>query len=206
MTEKKNAYDGLIEEYDKYYTDKPGRWKSDKRNRFAEKIIRKHTSSPGVILDVGCGNGHTIAHFQRAFPEAALHGIDLSPVACEIAWKETGARIWSGSIEEYSPGFGFDLILCMGTAEHFLDVGLGLEAMRTLLEPGGFVYLEVPNNLSYSRGRKGYRRLKKGSRQMEWHLPRHDWVKLVQGAGFAVVETVRGPSKTWEYIWVLNQD
>jgi SAM-dependent methyltransferase len=190
----------LVEEYDAYYTANPGKWAAVARVKFAWKATRH--LAPTSILDVGCGNGHALEYFKGRYPEADLFGIDLSPVACDLAYKRSGAHIENVFIEDYRPGRKFDLVLCLGTAEHFTDPLAGLQAIRELV--GGRFYLEIPNCLSYSPGEDGYRRLAFGSRQMEWHWPRSRWEKAIKEAGFAIEESLVGLSPSWEFVWILR--
>ena len=197
--------DTLITEYDNYFKDNPGKWTGLKRNRFAAGVVTEHISNPKRILDVGCGNGHTLKHFKRVYPDAKLYGLDISPVACKIASDNVRrATILTGFIEDFDMGCQFDLILCMGVAEHFQDIEAGFAAMKRLLSKRGLLYLEIPNCLSYSPGDAGYRRLSVGSHQMEWHLSRLVWETIISQCGFEVVQSYTGERPSWEFVWVLK--
>jgi trans-aconitate methyltransferase len=193
----------LVKEYDAYFTAEPGKWVSDRRNEYAVKAIECFNKNPVSILDVGCGNGHTLLAMQKRFPDAVLHGMDISPVACEIASKNvSGAGILNIFVEDCEITFTNDVVLCMGTAEHFVDPNAGLLALRRFTT--GILYLEIPNNLKYSPGDEGYRRLSCGSRQMEWHLKRDTWEKMIKQAGFEIVASYTGHKPSWEFIWILR--
>lgn len=197
----------LIKEYDDYFTENPGKWTGAKRNRFAEQVLSQIPIKPRAVLDVGCGNGHTLKHFREVYPQADLYGMDLSPVACSIARSNVkGSTIINTFVEDFgqAPSLYFDLILCMGTGEHFLDLTAGFKALRNLLTQEGYLYLEIPNCLSYSPGKKGYRRLSVGSEQMEWHLPRSAWEDHIHASGFRIVKAVTGKHPAWEFVWVLQ--
>ncbi len=197
--------EALITEYDEFFTKNPGKWTGDKRNRFAAGVVTEHITNPKRILDVGCGNGHTLKHFRRVYPDANLHGLDISPVACRIASNLVKrATIATGFVEDFDLGCQFDLILCMGVAEHFMDIEAGFAAMKRLLSKRGLLYLEIPNSLSYSSGEPGYRRLSVGSRQMEWHLSRPVWETIIRQCGFEVVQAYTGEHPAWEFVWVLR--
>jgi SAM-dependent methyltransferase len=198
----------LITEYDKYFKDNPTKWANKtglRRDRLAAGIITEYINKPKRIVDVGCGNGHTLKHFGRVYPEAKLYGLDISPVACKLASLNVRrATIATGFVEDFELGFTFDLILCMGVAEHFQDIELGLRAMKRLLSKKGALYLEVPNNLNYSVGEAGYRRLSVGSRQMEWHLSRLVWEDIIRLCGFEIIRAEKGDHPAWEFVWMLK--
>lgn len=195
----------LVTEYDDYFKENPAKWTGLKRNRFAAGVITEYLNKPKRILDVGCGNGHTLKHFKRVYPDAKLYGLDISPVACKIASDNVrGSTIATGFIEDFDMGCEFDLILCMGVAEHFQDIEAGFAAMKRLLSKKGVLYLEIPNCLSYSPGEAGYRRLAGGSRQMEWHLSRPVWETIISQCGFEVVQSVTGDHPAWEFVWILR--
>lgn len=196
---------GLIEEYNNYYRMDPTKWTGNRRNRFAGNVTRELIKKPKNILDVGCGNGHTLKYFKRVYPGTKLYGLDLSPVACKIASDNvSGATIVEGFIEDFDLGCQFDLILCMGVAEHFLNIEAGLRSIKNLLSKRGVLYLEIPNCLSYDPGDEGYRRLSVGSHQMEWHLKRETWETIIHKCGFEIVQSFTGERASWEFVWGLK--
>ncbi|MBI2240482.1 MAG: class I SAM-dependent methyltransferase [Magnetospirillum gryphiswaldense] len=94
------------------------------------------------VIDLGCGIGaltahaagqgacasgydsdhHAIAFGREVFPAACLHVGDPPPSAS-----------------------GCDLLLLSHVVEHLPQVELSVTAMLSLLRPGGFVFIEVPN-------------------------------------------------------------
>lgn len=195
----------LVKEYDDYYTDNPRKWAVDARNQFAFEQIAKSSQGqePKTILDVGCGNGHTLKYFGQKYPQASLFGIDISPVASRLAEANSGATVATCFIEDYKPEFGFDLVLCMGVAEHFADPLEGLKKIRALM-PNGILYLEIPDNTTYSPGGEGYRRLSVGSRQLEWHWTRDTWESVILKSGFGILDRVEGLKPAWRLVWLLS--
>jgi trans-aconitate methyltransferase len=193
----------LIDEYDAYYLADPLKWAGKgERNEFAIGVLSAY-DPPRDILDVGCGNGHTLQRFARSYPEASLFGIDLSPEACKIASEKLPqAQISRTFVEEYTGVIPFDLVLCLGVAEHFTCPLDGLLAIRKLT--AGRLYLEIPDCLSYSQGKEEYRRLRRGSRQMEWHLSRDKWENIIIDAGFEIERAIEGNSPSWRFVWVLK--
>lgn len=195
--------DELVQEYEEYYRDDPERWTAD--NSALCRTVSRHKSAPVRVLDVGCGNGHTLAAMQAFFPGAQLYGIDLSQAALRLAaGKVPGGVFEQVFVEHYRPGVCFDVITVVGVAEHFIDPAEGLTCVARLLAEGGICYVEIPHNLAYSPGPHSYRRLGSGSGQMEWHLERAEWEQLIGQAGFTILEALQGDSVVNEFVWVLE--
>jgi len=152
--------------------------------RFLEFCARGGPGPGKSLLDIGCGNG-TFLHLarRRGF---AVHGMDASGRAVEIARAEYGLNVRRGEIG--SPvweGSRFDFVTMFHVLEHLPDPRLGLRYAAGLLNPGGTLILQVPNAASIQarvfRGR--------------WYgldVPRHvvDFTpealgRLLAGAGFA---------------------
>jgi SAM-dependent methyltransferase len=101
---------------------------------------------PGTrLLDVSCGTGFLL----RAAAARGIRGtgVDLSDEAIRVA-KQTapGATLAVGSGEALSlRGAAFDYVTCLGSLEHFLDMGKGLEELRRVARPGATLCVMVPN-------------------------------------------------------------
>ncbi len=157
--------------------------------------------TPNTILDIGCGNGHTLKFFRSKYQYAELFGVDISPEAVRLAKEKTNAHVVCYKFEEVSLPY-CDLVLCMGVGEHFLFLR---EFLIKLAQSGKYVYLEVPNCLSYSNVKEeGFRETTKGAGQAEWHLYRKSWEKYIKEAGFEILESIKGPNAYTEFIWMLK--
>jgi trans-aconitate methyltransferase len=159
---------------------------------------------PKTVLDIGCGNGHTIDYFYRRWKATQFTGLDLSGVAIKLAQgRYPYARFMVGSVGEVELP-QFDLITLLGVAEHFEDLQGLLSECKKLLIGGGMMYIEVPNCLSYSESKvEGFRRLSFGSRQKEWHLSRQSWQQELEKAGLKVIASITGPTAYSEFVWIL---
>jgi len=198
--------DARQEEYDKFYTDNPNKWAGDPRNEFAFKALMRHVGAPVKnFIDVGCGNGHTVEYFSKRWEDAKPWGLDLSQVGIDLAKK----RVPTGTflcvpLESLKPIMKFDVVLALGVLEHFEDHSATLSVLRKLT--GNLLYVEVPNCIGYRKSvkKEGFRRIRQGNRQLEWHLFRPSWEKLFTKYGFEIVESFVGPSQSTEFIWVLK--
>ena len=155
-------------------------------------------------MDYGCGNGHMLAYIRDFAPENYYYGLDISEVALRLA----KAKVKEGTFFTELPDddVKYDIIIIMGTAEHLEDPQATLLEISKSLADNGIIYLEVPNCLSYSDSNiEGFRKTNQGSDQVEWHLKRSSWENIINYAGLEIIENIKGPSPTYEFIWVLKK-
>jgi len=62
------------------------------------------------ILDAGTGSGLIARMMIQRYPEAKVEGIDIDEAAVEQA-KENGVRAFEARIQEWNPGYEYDLIV-----------------------------------------------------------------------------------------------
>ena len=123
-------------------------------------LISRHVKTPfgwsvltklpkGRFIDVGCGDGQTVAIAQSLGWDAA--GIEIDPQACARA-RSSGLNIISGDyvkLSEFSQQM--DCIMCSHVLEHVHDPLDLLQKLRSALKPGGHLLLTLPNSLSKLR-------------------------------------------------------
>jgi len=191
--------------YDELFKKNPKKWANKDRDKFTFEICQKHLNFIKV-LDIGCGNAHTLKTFHELSPSKSEYfGLDLSAEAIKLAEENAPfAAFWNAKFEEFTTRHKFDLILNMGTIEHFLNLMPNMAKLKKLLRKGGIIYFEAPNNLSYSPGEEAFRQLKRGSRQMEWHLSKKSWEDLFNQTGLDIIARYRGQKKWYEFIWILK--
>ena len=103
--------------------------------------------TPGKVLEVGCANGSFLNRFDVKGFEVA--GIEPSEAASKIARDHFGINVETGVIESLELAHfedQFDLALSMHTLEHVLDPQLFVKHITKCIKPGGWLYLEVPDN------------------------------------------------------------
>jgi len=103
------------------------------------------TESGTRLLDVSCGAGSLLA----AAEDIGMHavGVDLSDEAVRLAKRVAPkARVAVGAGEALAFKNGtFDYVSCLGSLEHFLDMGQGLEEMKRVAKPNARFCIMVPN-------------------------------------------------------------
>jgi len=101
---------------------------------------------PGTrLLDVSCGSGFLLEAARTRGVDAA--GVDLSDAAVRLARRVApAARLAVGAGEQLAFHTGvFDYVTCLGSLEHFLDMGQGLREMIRVAKPTAQFCIMVPN-------------------------------------------------------------
>ena len=106
--------------------------------------IAKMKPDGGSILDVGCGTGGFLQHFDST--KWSKYGVDVSDVAVEQA------RRHSITIRDYALGYdypdeSFDVIVFRGTIQHLDTPFAVIKKCTSLLKQGGLMaFLSTPNS------------------------------------------------------------
>ena len=107
------------------------------------------------VLDVGCGAGHTLLHFRA-------HGWDVRGVDPWRAVTVAGSKYYrlpidTARIEHAAlPPQSQHVVLAIDMLQFVADPRAILEACRTVLKPGGLLYVTVPNYGASARERDGW--------------------------------------------------
>jgi ubiquinone/menaquinone biosynthesis C-methylase UbiE len=110
------------------------------------EVISK-LQSGGRMLDVGCGSGRVCIAFAKAFPKAAIFGID--PDAASIARAKEASTGLNINFEvkttaEMERGAGFDLITICDCIHDLAEPVKTLKEIRALLKPDGTLFIVEP--------------------------------------------------------------
>lgn len=121
-----------------------------------KEALRMLNCQPGVMLEIGVGEGFFLDEFHRA--GWTIHGVDFTSDAVN-RWKPhlTGA-VTAADIGEYLPariaaGEQFDFIALNNVIEHVLDPVELMFRIRQLLVPGGMLRVAMPNESSWIQTR-----------------------------------------------------
>jgi SAM-dependent methyltransferase len=119
-------------------------------NSFAEPELRQAIDSlrlqPGMrILDAGCGTGEALHWlWDEVEPEGEVIGIDLAAAHTAAARTGVSPRTFVLQADLLQAPFArasFDLIWCVNAINHVRDPVAGVEALATILRPGGRIAL-----------------------------------------------------------------
>ena len=98
------------------------------------------------VLDAGCGTGGLIRRLVLRHPDWSWTGIDVEPLACELARERAPmAEIREGSVTVLPWADGsFDAVVSADVIYHLDDDGAALREFFRVLKPGGMVVINVP--------------------------------------------------------------
>src|SRR5579859_516565 len=101
------------------------------------------------ILDMACGEGYGSEVLWRS--ASSVVGVDANPEAFEHArtrYRRQGLRFERGMVETFGEPGAFDAVVFLQTIEHVQDPKAVLSHFRSLLAPGGVLYVSTPNVLT----------------------------------------------------------
>ena len=97
------------------------------------------------ILDAGCGTGGLIRRLERRYPDWQWTGVDVEPLACELALSRCASTILQGSLHALPfPDSAFDAVVCSDVLYHLDDDVGALRELFRVLRPGGLAVINVP--------------------------------------------------------------
>ena len=123
-----------------------GWWNAAMRDVAAHLLRRFPLPERGLLLDVGCGSGQSMAWFLADHPGWRAIGLDVSEHGLASAAEHGLAVHKASALELPIPSGSVDLILCLDVLQHLpLDGGdrRSLAEMRRVLRPGGIAFLRT---------------------------------------------------------------
>jgi SAM-dependent methyltransferase len=103
--------------------------------------------STGKVLEIGCGDGATLAWLRATNQCKYTIGIEYFPQAAEKA-RVSCDELFLGPVEDHIFQFSndsFDLVLCLDVLEHLQDPWTALTEIQRVLRPGGILICSLPN-------------------------------------------------------------
>ena len=119
---------------------------------WATMMKRIGSSYPNGIasaLDIGAGHGWSVEYLRSLFPSARLAVVETDHESCERLVRKFGVSAVEADIgkDDWPSQFAdkFDLVILRHTLEHLVDPLGALRQIRSMLSPGGFAYIVVPD-------------------------------------------------------------
>lgn len=135
----------ILTEYESYHRDQDYLQSEFLfRNFFLRrvKIIQNFINGPGKVLEVGS----SIGTFLKLFKDRGWEAWGVEPSGSANIARKRGLKILNQTIEEARlPKNYFDLIVLNHTLEHFENPTPILKKVRSLLQPKGKIFVDVPN-------------------------------------------------------------
>lgn len=192
----------LQAEYDQLYREAPIR-DEDRAYAWIARQIFKTCPNATSMLDVACGGGYFLREMSCLYPvSASFHGIDLSSEALKIARQEFPKANYALSVAENMPfePKSFDVVTCLGSLEHFLNIEQALAESKRILKPGGIFLAMVPNIMWYQDILSVLLTQNRKSRNQTHELfaSYEEWKEMLEAAGFKIVKALKynGIAKT----------
>ncbi len=118
--------------------------------RILKWLATRGIAPPARVFEIGCGAGGILDAFRAA--GADVTGCDYGPDLLEVG-RARGLALETGASSTLAGRGRADLVVMSHVLEHVRHAVDELRAVRTLLAPGGALYVEVPGLLAI-RGRE----------------------------------------------------
>jgi ubiquinone/menaquinone biosynthesis C-methylase UbiE len=119
-------------------------------------LLERHGLRSGMdYLDCGCGPGGLMERVRYRFPGVRMTGLEMDPILVEAAkekFRQIGdstVRIVQGTAEQPGlPEGSFDFVTMRLVLEHVPDPARALRSLKSLLRPGGRLFV-ISNDFEY---------------------------------------------------------
>lgn len=124
-----------------------GWWNAAMRDVAGDALARAALPAHGLMLDVGCGSGQTMAWFRDRYPGWRTVGLDVAFDGLRAARAGFGERVLGASALELPLADAtVDAVVTLDVLQHLpLDGGdrRALAEMRRVLRPGGVLFIRT---------------------------------------------------------------
>lgn len=166
------------------------------------------------LLDVGCGEGTLGTLVSSRYKE--VHGVDISPVAVELA-NQAGLIAHTVNINDEPLPYGdntFDTVVSLDVIEHVFDPRDFLSEIHRVLKHGGHAVISTPNIRKLQRvwtlitgrfPRTSFDEVGYDGGHLHYFTSR-DLSTLLTERGFQVVtiDGIMGDRRSWKYVTVVT--
>ena len=159
-----------------------GWWNAAMRDILASALDGAALPAQGVLLDVGCGTGGTLAWFHGRYQGWRCVGVDVAPDGLRAVPRlPRVAAAMASALALPVRSASVDVVICLDVLQHLpLDGGdaTALREIRRVLKPGGTLFLRT-NAQSVPRA----------SDDIEFQFHKYETPELrrkLEGAGFVI--------------------
>lgn len=100
------------------------------------------------VLEIGCGDGATLALLKDLGVAEWVFGIDIFEKNIEAAKAAGVDRALKANVEDFEPDLpegSMDVILCLDVLEHLVDPWSVVRRLSKYVKPGGVLIASIPN-------------------------------------------------------------
>jgi trans-aconitate 2-methyltransferase len=129
--------------------DQYERFRGERSRPFFDLLSRIPDQSYRSIIDLGCGTGDLTAALADHWPEARVHGVDLSEEMLAPARNRTEARrldFLKGDLATWRPDAPADLIVSNAAIQWVQDHDAVFRHVASYLAPKGVLAVQMPAN------------------------------------------------------------
>ncbi|TDP74393.1 trans-aconitate 2-methyltransferase [Roseateles toxinivorans] len=125
------------------------RFEDERTRPAAELLARVPLTSPGRVVDLGCGPGNSTELLLARYGQAGISGLDSSPAMLASARQRLPALTFElGDISQWSPsGPPVDLAYANAALQWVPNHEQLMPGLLAALAPGGVLAVQMPDNL-----------------------------------------------------------
>lgn len=101
-----------------------------------------------AVLDAGCGSGDYAFYLASRYPQVAIDAVDIEGIEeCRLLQQEMrlpNLHFRQEDLRSLNTGPRYNFIYSIDVLEHIVEKELVLKRFFELLEPGGYLYLHLP--------------------------------------------------------------
>ena len=149
---QKAHYESMHDAYEGHYFDPTSL--AYRRQFILSQLIGADDLSGMKIADIACGSGHNSLLLRELFPTIRTEGFDISAAACAAYSVNVGMPAHEVDITQPMDSHSiFDAAIIVGGLHHCVsDLDQAIANLRSILRPGGTLYLIEPNSAFVLQG------------------------------------------------------
>jgi len=153
-------------------------------------------TEPRAWLDVGTGHAHFCLAARERWPDMVIDGLDMSDTVEEAQRRGRIDTAYLGQFPDLADGLprSYDVVSMHHYIEHTREPRRELAAAAKVVEPGGYLMIEMPDPASPWSQRLGRFWWQWGQPQHQHFVACEQMVAAVTDVGFDVLSVERGPA------------